>query len=273
MSRLRCARHQGYAGIDDGLQTASLRPASPSLPRPRSRHDESVSDASRLRRLRVLRALERPRTAHDRVGEIDRDVATRSTDAASLRGLTIATLVLLSSRRRDLVCIGDYGCAYVGRRFGREAVELQHRSEHPPDLPAGRVSPYGRTTPLNSAGVLHSHEAAGGLGEGDIGRITSGVSWRGRKASLRTSSAAASPRAPRPRWRNRIRARVHHDVRLARLREHRLHVHAAGLRKRNGEVGADRVCRLGQKAERRAGRLGNQLGDRVKLRNSACWVA
>jgi hypothetical protein len=66
---------------------------------------------------------------------------------------------------------------------------------------------------------------------------------------------------------------MHDHVGLARLGEHRVHVHAARLRQRAGDVSADGVRGLGQEAERRTRVCAISCASAWICENTLCWVA
>ena len=96
---------------------------------------------------------------------------------------------------------------------------------------------------------------------GEIGSSTSAyVDGRARTGVITTTRSACCKRVARGDGLREVELGlgVQHEIRLARLGEHRLRVHAARLRQRAGEVRADGVGGLGQEAERRAGDLGER---------------
>ena len=195
--------------------------------------------------------------------------ATRSSGAAARRGRLDRHPRPVVEAVRDRRGAAEHRGAHVGNRLGAEALEVQHRAQHAQHLP-----PWPRVAlRLHDAlELLHAplavDERAGGLGE-----------RRDRQQDVRVRLA--------------VRIRAHHDdevrlfertarghgigevelgfgvqqhVRLARIREHRVHVHAAGLRMRARDMRADGVRGLAEEAERGAGRLRQQLRQRVDLR-------
>ena len=264
----------GKRVVEGGVeQRARRRPGAPRTLSPAATRRLRASGAfgQRARRLRVARRLQRRRAAHDRVAEVDRHVG----DALERRRRRPAPACGATRRPRSdsraATSAGSASSRTCFRRFVIEARHAEQVAEHAQHLPAGtRVAerPHRAVEALRAAFAVD--EGAGGFGERrdrqHARRRTPCAPLRYGENAMTVSACASAVdgwlriRACRTRAR-----RSSSSIGLARLLDHLPRVQAALPRQRAGEIAADRVGRLGQHAERRAGRLRDPLRPRVQL--------
>ena len=214
-----------HAGIDDGRQhrlaAALLHLHLPALDDAERREQRPVH--ARLRRLRVLRELQRRRAAHQRVGEVDRYVGhALDRRGASVRGL---------ARPRRRVRLSSFAAMASAPATTDARTSAADSAVKPASLSIvpstrstfqpGRVSANGRTTPWNSCSRPSQLTNAPAVSvNGEIGSITSAYACAVIERAHHDDQVRLLQRVARGERVGEVELGlgVQHDVRLARAR-------------------------------------------------------
>ncbi len=223
-----------------------------------------------LRRLGIGSALQRGRAPHQRVGGIDgnvRHALDRGRRGGRLRDRRMRRV---GQAAANVTARGQYRCTHFVRGVGVESRQLEQRAQDPQHLPARPRFAQRRHDAMET---LHApfaaHERAGRFRERRNGQQDVGVRGTVPERTHHDDQLGLFQRGASRDGIGEIEFGfgVQHEVRLARVLEHRAGVHATCLRPCLREMRADGIGRVGQEAQRRARQFRKQLRERVDLRS------